>query len=399
MESVVLALVLIVWIYIGYWFFSSNVYESFMPSNTEDTLGKVAVQGKGPNSLLSSSNNPTGLMATYSNPIVQSTAEATQHRYETALGIGKENAGPRIDDTTSFLYMVDFCYRKGQEGNPFADPTFAANCGMCMTMGTTITGQGPGSNFGLVVYPEDKAYSLNQGTDAIPSAHSATCAPLVKAEGASSNVRSIAINSAQYDDTLAYKQSNSYTVTKGTGNGTKSLECTGSSNNVPYVIKQGFSRVGAWDTKTAPIDYTRVNMLDTTPFAQNCTESNSCTITGDGLQWDMSALCGYPKPKPITSITIPGILSTSLTFVWAGGEYGTPETILLQHEPVVELNGFVVWGTGNPVTTAPTVLSTNYVTYANLTPNRQYTFKLAFSNISGRYPTVGYSNVTVITPY
>ena len=394
MEDILLLVVLLVCIYILYTLFTP-ITEPFLPSNIEDTLGKIATTILTPNTW-EGTGNPTRLMATTSNPISPLAAVGIQNRYDTALG--DANAGPRIDDTSSLLYMVDFCYEKGKLSNPFADSTFATNCGMCMTMGTTITNK-TGSNFGIVVYPEDKTYSLNQGLDAVPSAHTATCAPLVKAEGASSNVRSIAINSAQYDDTLAYKQSNSYTVTKGTGNGTKSLECTGSSNNVPYVIKQGFSRVGAWDTKTAPIDYTRVNMLDTTPFAQNCTESNSCTITGDGLQWDMSALCGYPKPKPITSITIPGILSTSLTFVWAGGEYGTPETILLQHEPVVELNGFVVWGTGNPVTTAPTVLSTNYVTYANLTPNRQYTFKLAFSNISGRYPTVGYSNVTVITPY
>jgi hypothetical protein len=387
MESVVLALVVIIWIYIGYSFFSTNVYESFMPTDIEDRLGKVALEGRGPNTMLSSSNNPTNLMATYSSPILQSTAEATQHRYETALGNSKLNTGPRIDDTSSFLYMVDFCYNKANEANPFSDPTFNANCGICMTMGTTITGKGPDSNFGIVVYPEDKDFSRREGIEAVPSAHSATCAPIVKASGASSNVRSIAIDAEQFEATKAYKQLNSYAVTKGTGS-TKSFACTGSSNNVPYVIKQGFSRVGEWDTKIGPdnINYSRVNKLDTTPFDETCIEKNSCTATGSGAQWDMSALCRFPKPTPITELSNVGRDSNSLTFRWVGGVYGTPEPKLLKMSTLTAAMGVP---SGSLVTSTP-LLGPDYVTYSNLIPLTHYKLRLRFSNAEGFSPDNDY---------
>ena len=360
-----------------------------MPTDIEDRLGNVALQGKGPNSLLSSSNNPTNLMATYSSPISQLTAEAIQHRYETALGNSKSNAGPRIDDTQSFLYMVDFCFEKVKENNPFSDLTFQSNCGMCMTMGTTITGRSTDSNFGIVVYHEDKEYSRREGIDAVPSAHSATCAPLVKAEGAGPNVRSIAISAAQYEATKAYKQLNSYTVSKGTGAGSQRLTC-GTVNNIPYVIKQGFSRDGEWDTKIEPndIDYTRVNELDTTPFPQTCTESNSCPVTTGGRQWDMSARCGYPLPKEFTML--PSIVtSNAATFRWTGGEYGNPDSKILKDNiplPINSGNNPITYSTGD-----------NTITYSNLNPRTLYKVQFRLINEEGRRPE-NYleSNVTTL---
>ena len=368
MEDILLLVVLLVCIYILYTLFTP-IYEPFLPSNIEDTLGKIATTILTPNTW-EGTGNPTRLMATTSNPISPLAAVGIQNRYDTALG--DANAGPRIDDTSSLLYMVDFCYEKGKLSNPFADSTFATNCGMCMTMGTTITNK-TGSNFGIVVYPEDKTYSLNQGLDAVPSAHTATCAPLVKAEGASSNVRSVAINSAQYTATMAYKQSNLYTMTSGRNPGKNTLTCP-TSNSVPYVIKQGFSRDGAWDTHLGTIDYTRRNTVATTAFPSSCIEDTKCDITSMYAQWDMSALCGYPKPTPILGLSNSASTPTSLTFTWTGGLYGETYEYSLK---TTQTNTMVA------NSNATFNLAGKYVTYSNLTSSTQYTFTLLIRNSQG----------------
>ena len=390
METILLGLVVILCIYILYCIFTPNylsVTEPFapyaMPDNYEKILGNLATTIQSPAQWDIPANsatnpNPTGLIATYSNPLDPSRLTNIQNIYSTALG--NPNAGPRMDDNNSFLYMVDFCYQKGKDTNPFSDTTFSRNCGMCMTTGTLLNGTGmPGSNgLGVVVYQADKDYSLSQGIDAVPSSHSATCAPLVKLAGISSNVTSLAINAQQLNETRAYLQSNSYTISAGTGAGQSTLTCTGTSNGHPYVIKAGASRAGAWDTHIAgaPIDYTRKNLLTTVPFPGTCTEERSCTVTSPLQQWDMSAVCGYPKPTPITNLTVDTsqTTATSLKFVWGGGLYAdTYDYNLLNLTANVAV----------PANKSILNSATKSVAYTGLTANTQYRFTLTIRNSAG----------------
>lgn len=114
-------------------------------------------------------------------------------------------ASPRIDNEASFLGLVKFCKEIGSipDTNPFANADFAANCGMCMTSGTLITGETFTQPTGIVVYSKDKdAYYAKQAANAykfpraIPSVKSAVC------KGATVNDDSVppilAINSKMY---------------------------------------------------------------------------------------------------------------------------------------------------------------------------------------------------------
>lgn len=89
---------------------------------------------------------------------------------------------PRIDNESSFLGLVDFCKRTGKSSNPFADPKFTENCGMCLTSGSLITGEKFTTPTGVVVYGKDKekAYKVRDNNKykfarAIPSLNAAVC--------------------------------------------------------------------------------------------------------------------------------------------------------------------------------------------------------------------------------
>jgi len=112
---------------------------------------------------------------------------------------------------------IQFCKQTAQTSNPFSDAKFAERCGICMTRGTVLSDPNPFSHIsntlgtGIVVYPEDKAFSLQQKIPANPSAHSAYCEPLVihtiPSNVSPENITSVAINQQQYDDTTAYLKS------------------------------------------------------------------------------------------------------------------------------------------------------------------------------------------------
>jgi hypothetical protein len=379
MEAILLGLVAIVCIYIVYSIFTKESFIDFLPQE-ENRLGKVATHIITPLNTDTLRNNPTGLVATVARPINTAAASTIQNTYQAALG--KPNSGPRIDDTTSLLYLVDFCYQTGKTTNPFSDATFAQNCGMCMTNGSLLNGTGfSGSNgTGVVVYSEDKTYSLSQGIDAAPSSHSATCGPMVKLAGTDSNVTSLAINQDQYTATKAYMTSNEYTIVQGIGAGENTIRCTATSNGHPYVIKAGFSRDGAWDTHIAgSVDYTRKNLLTTTPIRSSCIEQTSCTIPSTYQQWDISAVCTYPKPTEITDLRIDDTktTSTSLTFVWGGGLYADTYDYTLRNTA----NGSIV-----PGTSASFNSRSQTVTYKELTPATQYKFTLLIKNAAGTAP-------------
>lgn len=393
MEIILLGLVLFLCIYILHCIFTQDT-EGFagydMPRSEEYRLGALATTINSPVNWDGVINNSTHLTATAASPISKEAASAIQNMYHTALG--NINSGPRIDDITSLTYMIDFCHQAGKADNPFADPKFATNCGICMTDGKLVNGVS-GKGIGIVVYPADKEYSLSQGTDAVASSHAATCAPILKNAKASSNIRSVAINAEQYTATQEYMKSNFYTTALGSGAGTQTLTCSGSSNGNAFVIKEGAYRDGVWDTHIpgAPIDYSRVNLLTTTPLPESCIEQPSCSITTSSLQWDMSSLCGYPIPTPITSLDIDTNKTTakSLTFTWSGGDYADSAQFSLVEQ-----------STSSPVPGSQGTLNLpgKSVVYIGLTANTAYTFSLTVSNSAGiaqgSYTTSGFKNFT-----
>jgi len=391
MEAILLGLVVILCIYILYCIFTPGK-EGFrmltMSDSEENRLGAIAARINSPINWDTPGNNPTNLIATAASPISKQSITAIKNTYHTALG--NPNTGPRIDDNNSLLYTIDFCYQGAKASNPFSDPAFANSCGICMTQGTLINGTS-GSNLGVVVFPEDRAYSLSQGTDAVPSSHSATCAPIVKTAGSSSNIRSVVVNSEQYTATKTYMQSNFYTIDGGSGAGEKNVRCSGSSNGHNFVIKQGAYRDGIWDSHVAgaPIDYSRKNLLTTTPFPSTCIEQSNCVFTTSSLQWDSASLCGYPKPTPITSLGVDSTqtTATSLTFVWTGGEYADNA----QYSLVKRSDSSTV-----PGIQATLNLAGNSVKYIGLTANTVYIFSLTVSNASGiaqgSYTKAGFKN-------
>jgi hypothetical protein len=364
MEAVLLALVFFLCIYILYCIFTQTKEGFDMLLSEEDRLGALATTINSPTNVDRVGNNPTGLIASQANPITSSAATVIQNIYDIALGMS--NSGPRIDDNNSLLYMIDFCYQGGKAANPFADSSFAANCGMCMTHGTLLDGRGA-SNFGVVVYPADKTYSITQGIDAVPSSHAATCAPIVKSSTAGSNVTSVAINATQYSATRSYMNNNMYSITAGTGAGQHKISCTGSSNGTANVIKGGFFRDGAWDTHIgSTIDYTRTNLLTTTPLDASCIENTECSISTSSLQWDAATLCGYPNTTAVKDLKVDASKTTasSLTFTWNGGLYGNIDYTLTPPH-----------GTG-------TKQSDNSVVYTGLTSATSYTFTITAGSLA-----------------
>ena len=116
--------------------------------------------------------------------------------------IGQEVAGPRIDNENSFLGMIQFCKTAGASDNPFNDPKFAANCGMCMTSGSLLTGETFKTPTGVIVYPDDKTKALADQKQnrypfprVIPSLKAATC---VGASQGPNATPALAINEKEY---------------------------------------------------------------------------------------------------------------------------------------------------------------------------------------------------------
>lgn len=94
----------------------------------------------------------------------------------------------RVDDENSYLGLIKFCEERGKQPNPFSDPKFKANCGMCVSEGSLIRTDGEkgmkafkGAT-GVLVYEKDKEKALaEQRTNnyrfphVIPSLNAATC--------------------------------------------------------------------------------------------------------------------------------------------------------------------------------------------------------------------------------
>jgi hypothetical protein len=118
--------------------------------------------------------------------------------------------------TNSLVGDIQFCMSNAQTNDPFSDSRFADTCGICMTQGTVLLQEHPFSQAtqrkgtGVVVYKQDKQFSLRERTQAIPSAHSAFCDTLfinsnsLPSNVSLANITGLAVTADQYRDTLAY---------------------------------------------------------------------------------------------------------------------------------------------------------------------------------------------------
>ena len=96
---------------------------------------------------------------------------------------------PRVDNENSYLGMVKMCKEKGVGDQPFNDPAFAENCGMCLSSGTLRTGETFTKPTGVLVYAADKADFIKEKEKngynfplAIPSLRGATCDGATRSE-------------------------------------------------------------------------------------------------------------------------------------------------------------------------------------------------------------------------
>jgi hypothetical protein len=141
-----------------------------------------------------------------------------QDMFQTALNAGVQQAdrkgsfeerpptnetSVRVDDANSFLGMVKMCKEKGTAANPFADPAFARDCGMCISSGSLITGETFTAPTGVLVYKADKERAISEKKMngykfpmAIPSLKSAQC---VGASKSDSSLPVLALNKEDYD--------------------------------------------------------------------------------------------------------------------------------------------------------------------------------------------------------
>jgi hypothetical protein len=110
---------------------------------------------------------------------------------------------PRIDTENSFLGLVQFCKERGTQPDPFGDPKFVQNCGMCLTSGSLITGESFNKPTGVVVYDKDKEKAVSVGKTngyqfphVIPSLNAGVCKGASTSEDA---LPVLAIDKQSYD--------------------------------------------------------------------------------------------------------------------------------------------------------------------------------------------------------
>jgi hypothetical protein len=109
----------------------------------------------------------------------------------------------RVDDENTFLGKVKMCKEKGVGANPFSDPAFAKDCGMCISSGSLITGETFTGPKGVLVYKADKEQAISEQKinghkfpRVIPSLNSAQC---VGASKSDSGLPVLALNKEDYE--------------------------------------------------------------------------------------------------------------------------------------------------------------------------------------------------------
>ena len=140
--------------------------------------------------------------------ITTAAADAVRDLYAAAFGSAIQ---PRIDDENSFLGMVKYCKDKGSGTAPFNDPTFAANCGVCLSSGSLILpdAKGNATSFdkgpmGVLVYQADKDKAVtnqqNNG-DIFPHVIPSLMAGFCKGASTGKDAKPVlAINATDFDE-------------------------------------------------------------------------------------------------------------------------------------------------------------------------------------------------------
>ena len=180
------------------------VYWNHLPSSTAEGF-QLTLKEENANRF-NPMTNKTNPLKNPAVPIGVSEAKGRQLQgmFQTALNVGvhqadgrgsfKETAqinptSVRVDDENTFLGKVKMCREKGVGNNPFADPAFARDCGMCISSGSLITGQTFTGPTGVLVYKADKDQAISDKRingykfpRAIPSLNSAQCVGASKSE-------------------------------------------------------------------------------------------------------------------------------------------------------------------------------------------------------------------------
>jgi hypothetical protein len=203
----IIVLVLVCLVCLVYWKpLYSEGFELTLDENIENRFNPLAAQ-----------TNPL------QNPAVaigvsEAKGRELQGMFQTALNVGVQQAdgvgsfketpptnetSARIDDENSFLGMVKMCKEKGAGANPFSDPAFARDCGMCISSGSLITGETFTKPTGVLVYKADKDQAISDKTTnghkfprAIPSLKSAQCVGASKSEA---GLPVLAVTSEDYE--------------------------------------------------------------------------------------------------------------------------------------------------------------------------------------------------------
>ena len=209
--NVILGLLILVLVFVIWRWFSSassSLQEGFesLQDKVADRLNPLA----GQTNPIANPAVPIG--------ITESAGAALQSMMRTALNVGTlqaDGAGSlttaaplnptsvRVDNENSMLGLVKMCKEKGVGANPFSDPAFAQDCGMCISTGSLITGETFTDSTGVLVYKADKDIAVAEATSngykfprASPSVGAATCAGASKSE---SSLPVLALNKKDYD--------------------------------------------------------------------------------------------------------------------------------------------------------------------------------------------------------
>lgn len=98
--------------------------------------------------------------------------------------IGRYFTQPRSEPTNGLIPTIQFCREQGKKADPFSDPRFAQQCGMCLTDGTDEEGTPFTGPRGLFIYEKEKEQAVKNKqekgeiyTKGRPSLASCTGAP------------------------------------------------------------------------------------------------------------------------------------------------------------------------------------------------------------------------------
>jgi len=316
----------------------------------------------------------------------RSSGNASSNIYENAFG-SNTSFVPAPPSVNTLMSNIQFCKETAQRSNAFANAEFADTCGICMTRGTILSDPNPFSyvsntlGTGIVVYPKDKSFSLQQGTPAVPSAQSAYCEPLVidtksiPSTVNPNNITSVAINKEQYDDTVTYLKSLQLINLSNTSNCAPSIRETLSCSNMKTL--SGINLTYGHFTDTCEPG----SNVSTNVYIPDSIGKQTYTLTSNlpagQRQWTLAAQCTVnEEPIPPNLRTLSRRLGSN--YYWA-----TPFTISLD-APGLDIPELTIFG--SVTLQKDTVVKIEYATNAAFTMRlhgvNQYTSSQSSSVVS-----------------